>query len=161
HDCDLPGRSDSKVELAIAVEVANEEIGAEAPAGAGEGCDGHRRLECTVAVAQKDVDREMVRLASVALGHEVENAIAVEVGGNECEGDRERAVVDLRLEGCVAIAEQHGDGIVAGHCKVKISVAIEVGSNGGHGDVSGEVSKALPGRCESSCAVAERDADSG
>src|SRR5262249_18531022 len=132
----------NQVELAVAVEVGDRHL-RRAHEMPGERDGG---LEGTVAVPQKDRDPAEVHQDVVAgvRHHEVGFAVAVEIGQSQAEGLSVRAhgIVNGRLEGAVAVAQQNVDAAkigtadVPGH-DIELPVAVDVAYRQGNGHFPG------------------------
>ena len=121
-----PGVGDRQIGLAVAVEIAG---GHGAGAGAGPQC--HRRLKRPVAIAGQHGDGVRPRVGD----DQIRPAVPIEVRDRNRlrTGARREIHRSRRLEGAVAVAEQHRGAVVAGirDREIRHEIAIEVAHRDG------------------------------
>ena len=137
--------------LAVTVQVADGDR-----CGVRVGAERRRRAEGAVALVEQHAQ---VAGAGVG-GDHVELAVAVEVAEAHALGRGARAgrVVDVRLEGAVAVTEQHADRVrrLVADDEVELAVAVDVADGERPGVGAGGV---VDGRLEGAVAVTEQHAD--
>src|SRR5262249_55659664 len=114
-----------------------------------------RDREGAVAVAMEDADGVL----GAVHDHQVDVAVAIEVGGGEIVGGAAGGDGLRWLEGAVAVAEQETDAVgarIVGDRDVREAVAVEVGDRGPRWTRTGGVGLR---RLEGSVAVAEQNVD--
>ena len=142
-----------QVELAVAVEITDGDV-----ARIRAYRVGGRRLERSVAISRQHRDCVTDGCAARTIGHhEIELAIAIEIGcGNATRGSA-CCAHGPSAEGTVAIAQVKSDDIVkdAGDRQIEAAVAIEVADHG----VRGEAASSAQSHCrlQRPVAIAEED----